>query len=108
MNVLIVGFGWERWEGDGQAREKPSKDEDGKKPTRVLQIYFLLPIFSVQANNHFIWKGDVGGPSSGWRMNGSQPPLLPQMPPIPVLVSETHLGLRNLIDCDLGVNLFEY
>lgn len=50
----------------------------------------------------------VGGPSSGWMKKGSQPPLLPQMPLFPVLVSETRLGLRNLIDCDSGVNLFEY
>lgn len=66
MNVSIVGFGWERWEGDGQAREKPSKDEYGKKPTRVLQIYFILPIFSSQANNHFMWKGNVCRWSQQW------------------------------------------
>lgn len=32
----------------------------------------------------------------------------PQMPPFPLLGSETHLGLRNPIECDSDVNLLEY
>lgn len=30
------------------------------------------------------------------------------MPPFPVLGSEAHLGPRNLVECDLRVNVLEY
>lgn len=51
MNVSIVSFGWEGWERvprEGEARGKPSKDGDEKKPNSVFQTSFLCSVFSIK------------------------------------------------------------